>query len=390
MADRGNIASQNAPPAIRIPAADFSIIVQPGSKELFMTPPFQPGGRATLIGSQPLSDHGEAFGLIQQYTPDIPTWAQLPIHKQEGMVSQFMEGMPGLVQQGERFYVDTTDRNFDEQLLAFFETYLSLGASQPNWDTSCFALTPGTAQGFFTLLQSVKAMPEAPLAIKGQITGPITFGMALKQQDGRAVFYNEVLRDAAVKLLAMKAAWQVRALSTLGRPVILFIDEPSLAGYGSSELISVSKEQIGACLQEVIDAIHTHGGLAGVHVCANTDWSLLFDSAVDVVNFDAHGYFDKLILYGEVLKRFLDSGRLLAWGLIPTVGSETIEQATVETLWADWRAKSEQVAALGIASDCVRRQALITPSCGTGSLTPELSRRVLMLTRQLSERIQAA
>ena len=355
-----------------------------------MTPSFQPCGRATLIGSQPLTDHVEAFGLIMKHTPDIPTWAQLPVYRQEGMVPQFMEGMPGLVQSGERFWVDTAAPDFDDQMLAFFESYLSLETARVGWDTSCFTLNARTAQGFFTMLESVTAAPKAPAAVKGQITGPITFCMSLKEADGRAIFYNESLRDAAVKLLAMKAAWQARTLAVLGCPVIVFIDEPSLAGYGSSELISVSKEEISACLQEVIDAIHGYGGLAGVHVCANTDWSLLFDVPLDVVNFDAHGYFDKLILYSGALKNFLESGRLLAWGLVPTVGADIIAGTTVETLWADWCQKSGQVAALGIDPDRVRRQALITPSCGTGSLTPALSQRVLMLTQELSERVQAS
>lgn len=354
-----------------------------------MTFPFQPCGRATLIGSQPLTDHAEAFGLIMKYTPDIPTWAQLPVYREEGMVAQFMEGMPGLVQSGERFWVDTNAADFDDQMLSFFETYLSLETSQP-WDSSCFALNARTAQGFFTLLESVAAAPRAPAAVKGQITGPITFCMSLKEANGRAIFYNESLRDAAVKLLAMKAAWQARTLGALGFPVIVFIDEPSLAGYGSSELISVSKEEIGACLQEVIEAVHRHGGLAGVHVCANTDWSLLFDAPLDVVNFDAHGYFDKLMLYDAALKRFLESSGMLAWGLVPTVGADTIAETTVERLWADWCKKSEQIAALGIDPDQVRRQSLITPSCGTGSLTPALSQRVLMLTQALSERVQAS
>ena len=142
------------------------------------------------------------------------------------------------------------------------------------------------------------------------------------------------------------------------------------------------------CLDEVIDAVHAQGAMAGVHVCANTDWSLLLDSKVDIINFDAYGYFDKFVLYGDLLKQFIDSGRYLAWGLVPTLLAEQIEAATVDSLWQDWTEKLKRLEDLGLDPEQVKAQSLITPSCGTGSITPELSEKVLMLTKALSQRIR--
>jgi hypothetical protein len=161
-----------------------------------------------------------------------------------------------------------------------------------------------------------------------------------------------------------------------------------LAGFGSSEFISISKEDIQSCLQEVITAIHDQGALAGVHVCANTDWSLLLESSVDIINFDAHGYFDRFILYADQLLRFMQSGRFLAWGLVPTLQADQIEAATLETLWKDWTVKSGQLIDLGLSKEVVRAQSFITPACGTGSLTPDLGKKVLMLTQELSGRVR--
>ncbi len=355
-----------------------------------MTRQFLPNALPMLIGSQPLREHKEAARLVLEYTPDIPNWVQLPAYKYEGMVEQFMDGLPGLVRTADRNYVDITATDFDEQVLAFFEEYLQVVDQEGQWDQTRFVLKPEHAPGFFSLLDALDAHGGKLTAVKGQVTGPITFCTALHDQDKRAIFYHDSLRDAAVKLLALKASWQAKILNRLGAPVIIFIDEPALAGYGSSELISISREDIAACLQEVIDAIHGQGALAGVHVCANTDWSLLLDSAVDIVNFDAHGYFDKLILYAEQLKRFLASGRFMAWGLVPTLKAEQIEAETVESLWQGWNEKIQQLGEKGMAAATVKDQSFITPACGTGSLTPELSRRVLELTRGLSARIRNA
>ena len=350
---------------------------------------FQPCGRAMLIGSQPLKDHDQATGLVFEHMPAIPNWVQLPVYRHEGMVDQFMAGLPGLVRDADRHYVDTESDEFEEQLLEFFEIYLKItdqGAGQ--WEDPRIALDPEIAPGFFSLLKALEPLPHGLVAVKGQITGPITFCTGLHDHEKRAIFYHDALRDAAVKLLALKAAWQAGTLARTGKPVIVFIDEPALAGYGSSDLISISREDIMACLEEVIAAVQAQGAMAGVHVCANTDWSLLLESKVDIINFDAHGFFDKFVLYGDQIKSYMASGRYLAWGLVPTLISEQIEAATVESLWQDWSEKTRQLVDLGISYDTVLAQSFVTPACGTGSLTPALSERVIQLTSALSKRIR--
>jgi hypothetical protein len=354
----------------------------------------QPSGRAMLIGSQPLSDHAHATRLVLAHVPEIPNWVQLPVYKKEGMVAQFAHGLPGLVRIEERIYVDSEAPDFEAQMVAFYEAYLATPSDGQTHTKmppeNRFALTPDIAGGFFTLLEAlaVEPRPIDLFAVKGQITGPITFCTSLSDQNRRAVFYNDALRDAAVKMIALKAAWQVQQLERFGVPVILFIDEPALAGFGSSELISISRQDIAACLAEVVTAVHAHGGRVGVHVCANTDWSLLLEGNIDIVNFDAHGYFDKFILYGPQIVEFIKAGGCLAWGLVPTTPDDQVAAITLEGLWADWQTKIERTAALGIDRATLVRQSFITPSCGTGSLSPELSRKVLELTQALSRKIR--
>ncbi len=355
-----------------------------------MLQPLKPDCLPMLIGSLPLDDHLAASRLIMDYTPAIPLWVQLPVFPEEGMVPQFLPGMPGVVKKGGKTFIDTAAESFDGDLLSFFEDYMATTEDPDRLPASRFALSETTGKGVAALLDTLGRIETPPVAVKGQVTGPVTFCTGVKDQDGRAIFYNETLRDAAVKRLALNARWQVRTLSGPGCPVIIFIDEPALAGFGSSELISISKEEILGCLQEVVDAIHADGGLAGIHVCANTDWSLVLESGADIVNFDAYAYFDRFILYGSQIRDFLASGRFLAWGIVPTLKTEEIERETVDTLHAGWQERLRQVESLGIAPAVIRSQSFITPSCGVGSLSLDLARRVLALTRDLSAAIRAA
>jgi methionine synthase II (cobalamin-independent) len=287
-----------------------------------------------------------------------------------------------------RTFVDTAAAEYDQQMLEFYEEYMAVTGSQQALDRSRFVLNNETAPGFAVLKEQLSAQSRAPLAVKGQVTGPFTFCTVLKDDKRQAIFYNLQLRDAAVKLLAMKAAWQVEQLSTFDCPVIIFCDEPALAGFGTSEFLSVSREDIITCLDEVMTAVHSTGGLVGVHICANTDWSLVLESQADIVNFDAYNYFDRFILYPELIRNYIAAGKIMAWGIVPTGDENDVARETVESLGAQWFDKIRAIEDLGIERRQIAAQSFITPSCGAGTLSPEMAERVLQLTRGLSIRLR--
>ncbi len=353
-------------------------------------PEFKPDLRPLLIGSLPVADHNEALDLVLAATPEIPLWAQLPVFQEEGMVLQFMPGMPGLVLEEDRWRVDTGSDAFEPALTAFYEDYLLAVEDEAVLLESRFMLASDVARGFHVFMERVARNKTSLRAVKGQVTGPVTFGLGLKDQQDRPVFYDLHTRDASVKLLALKAAWQVVRLKALGVPVIVFVDEPALAGYGSSELISISGEEITAALDEVFGAIHNAGGLAGIHVCANTDWGLLLNTGVDMVNFDAYGYAERFLLYADEIKAFLARGGLVAWGIVPTGPADVIDKESVDTLVARWEKLLAAAVKAGLDPDLLRRQSLITPSCGTGSLSVAHARKVLDLTREVSQAVRGS
>ncbi|MBA2879909.1 hypothetical protein HNR65_000216 [Desulfosalsimonas propionicica] len=351
---------------------------------------FRPAGFPAWIGSLPMDDHEKAAELMFEYTPDIPLWVQLPKFAAEGMVAQFSKGMPGLTRQNDKIFVDSADERFDDALLGFYEAYMEVTEGGGDIAESRFAIHEDDAPGFYVFMRELDRGRCSPAAVKGQVTGPFTFGTGLVDKEGRAAFYNEHIRDAAVKLIAMKARWQVNQLKKYGLPVILFLDEPALAGFGSSAFISVSRAEIDACFSEVIEAVHAEGGLAGVHVCANAEWPVILESDADIVSFDAYSYFDKFILYADAIRSFLNEGRILAWGIVPTGDTEAIASETPESLYSLWQDQAERIEALGFERDQVIAQSLITPSCGTGSLSLENAMRVIDMNRQVSEKIRGS
>ncbi|MDH3360454.1 MAG: hypothetical protein OEL55_06230, partial [Desulfobulbaceae bacterium] len=175
-----------------------------------------------------------------------------------------------------------------------------------------------------------------------------------------------------------------RFLRESGLPAIVFIDEPALAGLGSSSFISISLDEIGQDLSEVIDAIQQAGGYAGIHVCANTDWEFLLSLNLDILSFDAHGYFDRLASSKTKVHEFLDRGGIIAWGGVPTSEAEQILAESADSLVTLWESHADLLTDNRWDRTALLSQTLITPSCGTGSLSFDLAKRVLELTRDTS------
>jgi hypothetical protein len=253
---------------------------------------------------------------------------------------------------------------------------------------SRFELTEKTAKGFFTFLDAAEKRSGSLVSLKGQTTGPVTFCTGLVDQDNRAIFYDDQLRDIAIKHLALKARWQTRKMAEIKALPIMFFDEPALAGLGTSAYITITQEDIVSCLSEVFAGVREEKGLTGVHVCANTEWPVLFNAGVDIISYDAYSYFDRLVLYADQLVEFFGRGGLLATGIVPT-SPEFIEKETVDSLVAQWFEQTKALVALGIAEDVVFNQTFITPSCGTGAVSLAQAMRVLELTKGVSEKIRS-
>jgi hypothetical protein len=92
------------------------------------------------------------------------------------MYVQFCEGFPGVVQDGERIYIDT-NKDVDQPLRQLQEDYEAMAADS-------YALRQERAVGFHAFLASRLGNPRA---VKGQITGPISCGLSITDQDRKPI-----------------------------------------------------------------------------------------------------------------------------------------------------------------------------------------------------------
>jgi hypothetical protein len=345
---------------------------------------------ATAIGSLPHNDPAEAVDVVLANIPEAPIWPQIPrLGLNEQMEVQYSEGMPCATMDREkgRMYFNTAN-DYSEAFAAFYEAYMAATEAKAGaGDFSSMAISPAFSKGIYALESRLQAEGKKRPYIKVQTTGPCSFALTLTDENKRAIYYNEEFRDVIIKALGMKCRWQIQKFKPYGEQLICFIDEPILSAFGSSTYVSVKREDVVAHLKEVIEAVHAEGGLSGIHCCGNTEWSILVDAGVDILNFDAFGFGETIGMYPQAMKALLERGGAIAWGVVPT--SPAIREQTPEKLVAHFEKMADNLVSKGIDKQMILEQAIITPSCGTGSLEVADGEKVFQTLRAVSQSLRA-
>jgi len=327
----------------------------------------------TIIGSMPQTDPKEACSIVAKYLPDLPAWPQLPKRSHlENMYAQFSEGFPGIVLEGDKILVERS-AEFDSRLEQLYND-----ASENNPDD--YGISTEYAAG----LHAFPALKERhPRMVKGQITGPITWGLCVTDREQRGILYDDLLAEALAKFLRLKAMWQERFLSQVSPNTVIFVDEPYLTSLGTA-FVAVPNEQVTTLLEEVLSGIE---GLKGVHCCGSTDWSLLLKSSTDILSFDAYNYADSLSCYPAEVKAFIERGGSIAWGIIPNT-EEASAKESVASLYDRLGEAMAPFTREGISFKQLVAQGLLTPSCTLASMSNEAAIHALELLAELSARMK--
>ena len=121
---------------------------------------FEANSLPVLIGSVPHRNHNEAVQMIFEYTDQIPLWPQLPFYPEEGMLLQFLPGLPGITRRGDKIFIDSSGPGFADDFLSFFEEYLGVSEGASDLEESRFVMGAKVAAGFGVFLQEAVIGPE--------------------------------------------------------------------------------------------------------------------------------------------------------------------------------------------------------------------------------------
>jgi methionine synthase II (cobalamin-independent) len=321
----------------------------------------------------PHTNPDEACSVVMKHLSDIPAWPQLPRRStEENMIIQFSEGFPGVVIDSDKIRIEPST-SFEGEIEQIY-----IDCEQDN--AQKYNISAGYAAGLHAFLSKAAGSKIA----KGQVTGPVTWGLSVTRQDGLGILYDDTLAETAAKYLRLKASWQENALREISPNPIIFVDEPYLVSLGSV-FTPIPEEKVPVLLEEVLGGIK---GTKGLHCCGNSNWSVLLDTRIDILSFDAYNYASSLSTHSDKVKSFLERGGNIAWGIVPN-DEEVLAKESLSSL----RDRLEESMALftrdGVGFKQIIAQGMITPSCGLASLSPEAANQVLELTAKLSHDLRS-
>jgi hypothetical protein len=162
-----------------------------------------------------------------------------------------------------------------------------------------------------------------------------------------------------------------RALEPLAPHRWLVLDEPVFQSIGSP-FFPGSPDNALEAVNAVINST-TISAKWGLHVCGNTDFSMLSRLEIDLFHFDAWMAWDAIKLYKDDLEAFIGSGGVIAPGLVPVGPEEGEGERTVEIA----RDAAEVLGDLG------QTELPLGPACGMKVVTEERAHEVGRLIRDL-------
>ena len=276
----------------------------------------------TAMAVMPHTDVDRALEMALSL--DVPFWPQLPnFSYYEDMYVQAAEHFPGIVLDIEKRTLRFSMEKFAEEIEA---------ALQQFDDPTVFDVSTTYSAVYHRFL--ALDLADRP-AIRGQLEGPISFGFNILDQDERPILFDDTIRPFMLDFMARRLNVQLARLKARNANAFMFVDEPGLqflfsamAGYGDLK----ARGDLDQFFAQVDRP-------RGIHLCGNPDWDFLLNLDLDVLSLDVYTNAEIFSSYAKSIKKFLDRGGVIVWGIVPT-GFEAFQQEDLpsmirrlETVW---------------------------------------------------------
>jgi len=194
-------------------------------------------------------------------------------------------------------------------------------------------------------------------AIRGQLEGPISFGLNVLDQDRRPILFEDTIRPFMFEFMAKRINIQLRRLKQMNANAFMFVDEPglqflfsALSGYDSAK-----------ARKDMAHFFSMTERPCGVHLCGNPDWDFLLNLDLDVLSLDVYLNGEIFSAYAGSIKNFLNRGGVLIWGIVPT-NFEPFEQESIDMLESRLVNLWDGLGKKGIDRDFLLAKSLISPA----------------------------
>lgn len=342
------------------------------TKSPFFSATFLPGCAPIALGSLGLTDPQKAVDLVLRHFHEFPFWPQLPKRcRSELLIHQVASRAPFLSQSGDPEYL-----YIGEEAAAFDFDYRNQSIEKASLD-------PGHAIGWYAMMDQMNRLSHCYSYFKSQFPGPFTLASIVRDEERNLIGYQPEVLQSICRFLELHAKWQIESIKEKNLTPILFIDE-IVVSKDYFDTIPLHPAMIEELFSGLVHAIKAEGALVGVHCCADANWSLLIDTDIDIISFDALKYLDGFLKYSDSIKDFIKDGGCISWGVVPSTPPFPIEKEITNHLIH----AAEQLEDDDLSLTQILQQSMISATCGLGMLTPEQTEKNCLLTTSVAHALR--
>jgi len=328
-----------------------------------------------LTTAMAVMPHKDADRALQfALSMDIPFWPQLPrVSYYEDMYVQAAEHFPGIILDMQnrtlRFSMDKFIDEFENTMTHFDE---------PEY----FDISKTYSVVYHKFLDMDLGGRSA---IRDKLEGPVSFGLNVLDQNKRPILFDDTIRPFMLEFMSKRLNVQLERLQQMNPDAFMFVDEPGLQ-FLFSALSGYDSSRAKMDLEHFFSIVNRP---RGIHLCGNPDWDFLLNLDLDILSLDIYQNGEIFSSYSGSIKRFLDRGGVIVWGIVPT-NFEPFESESIDSLEKRLTALWDSLNDKGIDTAFLLSRSLLSPAtcCLVNPDGEKTVEKAFQVVKSLSHRLR--
>ena len=339
------------------------------------------------IANLPYEDVNACKQMMLRLYENIPYLAELPkIDPNDNITLRTVENIPGIVYKDKKLIVeDYTTSSFMKSLQILDRVFNAT-------DDSELDNYPSSSPFWEMYTEMLKRIQPQYTIIR--LLGPFSLADSIFNINTVSILREKSYRKYIIQAIGVKALWFMKKIKSISpnTKVIFLFEEQQLYKFGNIKRNheDITKELIVSLFTKLFQKIQKSGGLVGVQSFEKCNWSILLESNINLISFDAYNNPSSLNIIAEKLAHFLARGGYINWGIVPVNNENSIKALNIDFVYKLFTKAMEDLSAEGVSLDLLFKNCTVSVQGNLVNIPILFAEKALIMESQLAKKIPAS